>query len=435
MALRFSVIDSNYTDEGHSGMAATWLRWELEQAGITEAKPEESDVILMSTSSQQGVARVRAEVRAAKRQNRAVKVVLGGGGCYAPAVFDPYVDMACVGEGPRLLRILLRDGWKAAAALPEAWIPGEARDVIPCREFPWELPPLNHPDGTVRVFGSRGCRYSCLFCQTGWESSYRPNPNPERLQRQAKAITQSGKRLAIVTNDAAEEHVGMMGQQEFISVTLHNTMKRLGNITREQTKGVRFGVEGVSERLRRAVGKPIPSEDLIRTSADLLANRVGVRWFFVVGLPGESAQDWMEFRNTVQELKRHISKGVVMMNFHAYIPQPATPLCVIPLRDEYWERFDDFRTWFFHGPGFSRHVQLVSPARYPGRLQRALESMAATESELRRGWFEHDNLNWRVRYNRTPSELRRLARIYAKRTMTGQTPARVGDEARAAHLQ
>jgi len=413
--MRFSVIDSNYSDEGHKGMAATWLRWEMERAGVIEHAPGEADIVLMTVSSQQGVGRVRAEYRKVKRINPRAKIIIGGGGCYGPAVFVPYADAICVGEGPRFIRMLFAEGFDAASSLPETWMPGDSRPVIPYRDFPWELPPLNHPDGTARVFGSRGCKFNCLFCQTGWESSYRPNPDPQRLTMQVDAMERAGRRLAIVSNDAAEEHVRLRGQQEFISVTLHNTLKNLLPITREQTKSVRFGVEGVSERMRRFVGKPIPTDDLLRVTYELLGNGVGVRWFFIPGLPGERDEDWDELRAAVIEIKRHIRKGVVMMNFHAFIPQPATPLCVLPLVDEYWERYDEFRRWFFHGPGFTRRVQLVNPAQYKGRLARAMESMAATEAELRRGWFAHDNVNWRVKYNRTPDEMRRIARVYAKR--------------------
>lgn len=110
-----------------------------------------------------------------------------------------------------------------------------------------------------------------------------------------------------------------------------------------------------------------------------------------------------------------------MMNFHAYIPQPATPLCVFPLVDEYWERFDAFRTWFFNGPGFTRHVQIVSPAKYPGRMDRACESMAATPAEIRKGWFDADNKNWRVKYLLSPTQLRILAKKYMGRISNGCT--------------
>jgi len=47
----------------------------------------------------------------------------------------------------------------------------------------------------------------------------------------------------------------------------------------------------------------------------------------------------------------------------------------------------------------------------------AKASMAATEAELRRGWFEQDSPNWRVQYLATPDQLRRMARIYQKKVM------------------
>lgn len=409
--MKLAIVDANYNKVRYRGLAATWLAWEMERAEQHEYPPELADVLLCTVSSQQGVADLRRELR--RINNPRARVVLGGGGCYAPAVFDGLMDVACVGEGARFVRTLLRDGLDAAMALPEAWVPGETREVVPYDGFPWELPPLNHPDGTVRIFGSRGCRYGCLFCQTAWEASYRLHPSPERLQRQADALVRERRRVALITNDGAEAGVHVPCQQEFLSVRMDNLLQQMP-LARSVTKSVRIGVEGISERLRRAVGKPVGNEDLLRVSCDLLAAGVGVRWFFIPGLPGEAEADYDELRSLVREVKR-FPKGAVMANFHAFIPQPATPLAVLPLADAYWDPFDEFRRWFFHGPGFTRRLQIVAPARYAGRLRRAQESMAATEAELRRGWWEHANANWRIRYRVSVADRRRMARRYAAR--------------------
>jgi len=409
--VKIAVIDANYTDQTFVGLAASWLHWEIKNAGIVESSVSDADFILMTVSSQQGVAEIRKHIKRAK--NRNAKIIIGGGGCYAPAIFDNYADVVCVGEGTRFIRTFLHDGYHAAIALPEAWVPGETRAVVPYDAFPWELPPMMHPDGFVRVFGSRGCKFKCLFCQTGWESEYRINPDIGKLQAQIDWLEKSKKPFSLVTNDGAEEGVIIRGQQEFVSMRLQS-MRKIMPLSRKQTKSVRIGVEGASERLRVAVGKPVPNDELLKMTFDLLAAGIGVRWFFVPGLPGENDADYSELRYLVDQLRK-LDKGVVMMNFHAFIPQPATPLCILPLRDDYWERFDEFRRWFFHGPGFTRHVQIVAPAKYPGRLERAMESMAASEAELRRGWFNHENKNWRVQYTVTPDKLRSIARIYAKR--------------------
>lgn len=414
--MRVAILDSNYPKQQHHGLAASWLRWEMERAGVREYPAPLADTLLVTVSSQQGIADVKRELRKLNFTNK--RIILGGGGCYAPAVFEKLADVICVGEGMRFVRTLITDGYEAAKALPESWVRGETKRVIPGREFPWDVPPLNHPDGTVRVFGSRGCKYRCLFCQTGWENIYRVNPSPERLQAQIDGLERRGCRIAIVTNDAAEERVKLSGQQEFLSVRFQN-LRHMMPLARAQVKSVRIGVEGASERLRVAVGKPVPSDELLRITFDLLANGVGVRWFFIPGLPGETDADYVELQYLVREL-HHLPKGCVMMNFHSFIPQPATPLGVLPLVDDYWERFDEFRRWFFHGPGFTRRVQIIAPNKYPSRLRRAMESMAATGAELRRGWFEHDNRNWRVQYLESPARLRQVARQYARRVgLTG----------------
>lgn len=290
--MKIAVIDANYSKNRYWGLAATWLRWELERAGVTETAPELAEFLLVTVSSQQGASKVRGTLR--RLGNKQARVIVGGGGAYGPAVFDGLADCICVGEGARFIHTML---------------------------------PLS----------------------------------------------------------------------------------------RRVTKSVRIGVEGPSERLRRAVGKPVANVDLLNATFCLLANGIGVRWFFIVGLPGETVADYEDLRFLVSELKK-LPKGCVMMNFHAFIPQPATPLSVLPLRDDYWERFDEFRRWFFHGPGFTRRVQIVAPAQHAGRLKRSQESMAATETELRRGWWQHDNANWRVSYNATPASMRRIARVYATKT-------------------
>jgi len=406
------VVDSNYNDEGHKGMAASWLLWELDKRGIKPCNIIDADFVFMTTSSQQGVSRVRSEVRAIKKINKKCKIILGGGGCYAPAIFEDFVDAICVGEGANFIEVFLCDGYETAKKLPEVWIKNETRKVIPSTFFPFDIPPLNHPDGTVRVFASRGCRFKCAFCQTGYESPFRVNPDKETLQKRIEHIEKTGRRIAIVTNDAADENVHISGQQEFISATVHNLLKM--NITRKDTKGIRVGVEGISERLRLAVGKKVENDKLLELSFNAFKNGVGVRWFFVPGLPGENDNDWEEMKYLVRQIKK-IPKGVVMMNFHSFIPMPATPLGIFPTIDEYWERFDEFRRWFFHGDGFTRHVQIVSPNMYPSRMKRATESMAATEEEIRRGWWNDDNKNWRVQYLFTPDQLRARAKKYANR--------------------
>ncbi len=408
--MRVAIIDANYKDAKFQGLAASWLRWEAQRAGADVVAVESADVALVTVSSQQGVSDVR---RVRKTIPVRVPVIIGGGGAWGPAVFRGLCDCVCVGEGQRFIRTMLADGLAAARALPECWNWEESRPVVPSTAFPWDVPPLRHPDGTVRVFGARGCQRKCLFCQTGWEQRYMQNPNPALVAAQITGLKRAGHKVAVVTNDgAADNYASALGQQEFVSATVEKLLQM--PITRAWAKSIRLGVEGVSERLRNAVGKPVTNDDLSSLTLRAWANGVGVRWFFIAGLPGETDEDWIELRGLVDSI-RYATKGVVMANFHAFIPQPAAPLCVLPLKDEYWERFEEFRRWFFHGPGFTRRMQIVAPAQYKGRMARACESMAATEGELRRGWAKDDAPNWRVKYLLTPDQMRSIAVKYMER--------------------
>ena len=415
--MNVSIVDSNYTQEGHFGMAASWLKYKAEQFdNVKVVDVNFCDYVLMTVSSQQGVSRVRSEVRKIKKTNKSAKIILGGGGCYAPAIFQDHVDVICVGEGDVFIETLFQFGFDAAIALDNVWIKGESRKVIPDNYFNFSIPPILNPDGTYRLFASRGCRFKCLFCQTGLERNFITAPPDvvDANKRNASSIISRGGKIAFITNDGADKDVALFGKQEFISVTLRN-LKKIMPLNKSSVKGVRIGVEGVSERLRVAVGKKVDNVELVDVSAELLANGIGVRWFFIPGLPYETDEDWDNMRELVLLLKRKIKKGVVMMNFHSFIPMPATPLSIFPLVDEYWERYDEFRRWFFDGVGFTRRVQLVNPNQYKSRLRRAMESMAATEDELRRGWWEHNNVNWRVEYLNSPERLRIMASGYAAR--------------------
>lgn len=408
--MKIAILDANYHHD-LQGLSATWLNWELQRGRGEIVPPAEADFLLVTASCAQNWRDVRRVIAAAK-SNRA-KIVLGGAAAYTPAVFGAAVDAICVGEGSRWIRTLLADGWEAACDLPETWQPGDSRPVIPNTDFAWDMPPLMAPDGIVRIFASRGCRYRCLFCQTGWETTYRTNPDQRALLAQIKYLKQQGRRIVVMTNDGAEASVVGCTGHEFVSMRVQN-LKPLLPISRDFAKNIRLGVEGVSERLRRAVGKPVLNDDLLSITANLLDHGIQTRWFFIIGLPGERPEDYEELRYLVREAQQ-FARGFVFMHFHPFIPKPATPLGILPLHDEYQPMIADFKHWFFTGTSFTQRIHLTTIMGYKTRLDHACADMAATEPELRRGWFGHDNPNWRVQYNASPEKMRQLAGIYARK--------------------
>jgi radical SAM superfamily enzyme YgiQ (UPF0313 family) len=406
--MRYAVIDADYSDTRYIGLGASWLRWYLRRLGAEIVEPDAAEVLLVSTTSQQRAGSVRHRIR--RYPGR--PVVVGGMGSYGAAAFDGIASVVCVGEGARFVRTMVREGLDAAARLPEAWVPGETREVVPSADFPWDVPPILHPDGKYRVFESRGCKHRCLFCQTGWERRHIVNPDLGRLVATCRELYRRGLPYDLVTNDAGVTGViqqvpgGTMASYGY----RHLTEMSLAWLPRT----VRIGVEGVSERLRRAAGKPIPTSGLVDLVRRLLAAHHLVRLFFVAGLPREADEDWVELLDLVRGIGC-ADRGLVHLGFHAFIPQPAAPLAVLPLADEYFEREEEACGRFFDRDSYSRRIHWGKPAGYRTRLKLARLSMAATEDELRRGWQDADPPNWRITYMGSPGMLRRLAAGYVRR--------------------
>ena len=317
-------------------------------------------------------------------------VVLGGQAGMQPAIFDPIVDVTCVGEGRAFLRTMVAEGVQAAKQLPNAWVPGETRRVVPDEEFPWDAPPTKAEDGIVRVYGSRGCKKKCLFCQVGWQVKYAENSDV-KLLRQVRSLRAAGYKVNVVTNDApALSYFSELGTMEHFSASYSQTRQLLSETgTVDRLKGkvrsVRFGVEAPSSRLRKWVGKPIETRDLYELTVALLSAGIGVRWFMIAGLPGETDEDYDELREVVQSIRHDARKGALQLSFTAFCTDPAAPLCLAPVRDDYWDRYDAFHKWFFD-QAYTRRCQLFRCAGPESRMRHCIGSMGCSEAELRRGF-------------------------------------------------
>lgn len=111
----------------------------------------------------------------------------------------------------------------------------------------------------------------------------------------------------------------------------------------------------------------------------------------IAGLPGETKDDWEELKDVVLRWKSITSKGVLALSFTAFSPDPATPLSIEPITDDYWDYFLDFKEWFFGGKGWSNRIKLMNPQQPKTRMQKAIFSMGLSEQQLRRGGYFSPN--------------------------------------------
>lgn len=410
MACKLSVLDVHFRWP-YLGPGASYVRWELEKAGIELVEPAQADWVLASVQCEWDWELLGRSVR---RYGIGAPIVIGGSGAMAPLAYGNMVVGACTGEGRGFLQRLIRDGPEAALELGNVWRPGATEQVKPDRNFPWDFPPARHQDGTTRLWFSRGCRNRCLFCKTGWEMPYRRTPNPEEAYGLGLRLWARGDRVVFTTNDGTELEAGKCPPQPHYSGTLAGLMKLLEKPGRP-VGTIRIGIEGISERLRGAVMKPLSATEILTATAKAIDRGILVRWYFIVGLPGETVDDWDELKRLFMGMKRNVSAGMVAASFHAFLPESPAPMGLLPITDDYWERYQAFRKWFVYGEGISDHIQHTGPKKPETRLRHAQATMACGEERLYEGWAEVDPPNWIVDYVSTKRGRRVLAEQYARR--------------------
>lgn len=389
--MKFSIFDACFSEKQQSGrgMSAQYLAWEMNRHGVQEHTIADSDCVLVSCQSTDAA----LEIEKLRKRYPQKIFIAGGAASTSPYSIGLVSDAVCVGDGQAFLSKLFTSGYNDAITLPNVWINGEPRRVEIDNNFPWDMPPIQAEDGAYRLWCGRGCKNKCKFCQTGWAYQYSENPNPASLVVQAKSLLSRGKKIAYLSNDLAQhDFYKLLPPTEHGSYSVR-FLKKHGLPPARQ---IRLGIEGVSERIRSSVAKPISKTDLIGCTSWLNSNGKSVRWFMIAGLPGETDDDWQELRETIQVWKQNTPKGVLALSFTAFCPDPATPLSNAAIDDSYWERYIQFKEWFFGGQGWSNRIKLMNPQQPESRMRKAILAMGLTEKELREGG--HASPNERLLY-------------------------------------
>jgi tRNA A37 methylthiotransferase MiaB len=256
--MKYSIYDACFSEARQSGrgMSAEYLSWELKKNGLSEYSIPESDCILVTCQSVESV----QAIQTIKKRYSNKLIVCGGAASTSPYSIGKNCDAVCVGDGQLFLSTLFSFGFDEVKKMSNCWIDGEERRVEIDQDFPWNMPPIQAEDGAYRLWCGRGCKNKCKFCQTGWAYKYSENPNPEDVIFQAKTILLNHKKIAYLSNDVSQHSFySSLPPTEHGSYSVR-FLKKTGLPPARQ---IRLGIEGVSERLRQLVSKPINTADLI----------------------------------------------------------------------------------------------------------------------------------------------------------------------------
>jgi radical SAM superfamily enzyme YgiQ (UPF0313 family) len=178
---------------------------------------------------------------------------------------------------------------------------------------------------------SRGCKNKCMFCQYGWLKPYRECDYEDIIQNINRAKTKS---IRIFAADRFQHScylkirhsLDKAGKADTGSdVSIRFLLKHPDFL--QFTNKVRIGIEGLSFRLRRMVGKPYTNDDIVRF-CQLVAD-AGIKsldWYMIYGLPTETDDDVDEFRNLILSLNVAMPIGyTIAIHWNAFTPSAQTP--------------------------------------------------------------------------------------------------------------
>ncbi len=490
MVLKLAILDANQktTKDIETGTLSSvvgqWFKWEIENSGLSLSNPKEADVIFVVHSGViQFVENVNGMLRhygiSSNVSSRGLSpyLITGGQIDVQPLTALRICNAVNIGEGYELVRLImpyikgggdLKGLQQLVVDFPHAIEYTQTTSFSFDRDRPWlmteEAPALATPsdlidwwgvplsisdDNVIRILTSKGCHGHCLFCATSWGQKYQYNPDWERLNRTIRQLSQRHMRYLLISNDPVAlpyftKLAGLTLDSE--SVTLRELMKPeiFEKISKSRVKIIRIGVEGVSERIRQAVGKPIKHADLVDALVKL-NNVYGYdsHMFFIAGLPGETEDDWLELRDLYKALAKKITYRLIRAKFTSFVSTPPAPLMRFVTSSAYNDRFETFYSWIIHNAA-NRHFLTIKP-QMPKSLSRAISAMLYADrefifnqimaggvdmfphiSDLRRapselvGWKEPPELRWRA------AETYKKRMGLAFKTGDGKTPEKPG---------
>jgi len=225
------------------------------------------------------------------KENRRQTIIAGGQGVSnLKGIIDPLVDSIFKGE-----------------------IDGEVvNGHVFHRRLELDTPEMsNHERGVVEL--TRGCKYSCAFCEYGCKvgGPYREKPI-ELVKEQMLRLKRSG----IGTINFMSANLG--GYSDVLELIDHclwngiriaNTDSCLSDLTRldellPTMSSVRVGVESLCADTRRAIQKPSGGRSLVETMEYLFRKTNGVHMYLIYGLPNENYDEWFK---ELAEIKKVMS--------------------------------------------------------------------------------------------------------------------------------
>lgn len=203
---------------------------------------------------------------------------------------------------------------------------------------------------TLLVETNRGCGRGCRFCASGWIHMPVRHAEFSSFQEQVEKAVAEGHTVGLIGSDLAGHPeletilstiVGSGGVFSLSSIRPEGlTPKVIELLARTGQKTATLAPEAASPRLKKVIGKEIPSERFYELVEKLVVAGIpNVRFYFMIGLPTETDEDVSaivdfvtECRRIFLDASRQLKKvGKIGVQVNPFVPKPWTPFQWAPM--------------------------------------------------------------------------------------------------------
>ncbi len=316
------------------------------------------------------------------------RLVAGGFITFNPVPILCYVDAVIVGDGDGIAAPVVSGDYSAECVLTADKPTVEWRNADPIK-------PICHETNDIaRIELARGCRHRCKFCAVAHLKPYR-----EAAYDDVKACLRS-TRLKRVSLFAPEptmhtRDAGLTALCTAMGKSRQDSDVRLDRLAKRSDSVPRVGVEGLSERLRKSVGKHYSDNKILESVKQAIQDgRKGLFMYIILDLPGETDDDWQAFGGLLRKIGEIPGAGGFLLkpSPSVFMPTPFTPMASESIN---WDRQYGAKWETFFGRGDDRdwNVMMAERSRVFSPHSRLLQMMATragvefaeVERELWRG--------------------------------------------------
>jgi len=274
------------------------------------------------------------------------------GGMHAtmnPRLVAEFCDFVFIGDADDALGGIIEQIEAGDNPVHDHLITSESAEIPLPRECPPSAFAMNKGGAmdVVRIEIARGCRFKCSFCALSGMKQYREVPIDAII-----TILEAckSKTISLFAPDRSM-HADWPKLEEWMTAHKKRDLgqdARLENIHKIKKSSVTFGLEGISERLRKSIKKNYSEDFIIQKLGDFIEQQgriCMISAYFIADLPGENDSDWEELWRLFERIEsEHFSR---FMTFKPVL-NPLSPKPFTGLRDAEVHPFRDYRTKWKH---------------------------------------------------------------------------------------